>query len=327
MATYKMTDKDIKLLIKLRATNDVIFTGKRNSALRAWKAIRKEMGLQGQLRAVQLKKKWENLKKKYKELQNPPAGVEKCSKPNSWRWFHLMDQAMSGHLAGSARVLNPSLFDEDRREAPWPSEPACIGNEAVEGEVLETEAPGGQGTPTDCEEGLTVMTVTEEGDATGVSDSDDLTTINVGRYVSLETAELDRQIAELERERHILEEEQAEFDRERLILERERELLNRGVACVERDRAALENHRAAVDRERAVLERDRAVLEWDRAVLERDRAELLREKEASLLSRLSQNWSAAELEEDRMERRQRLLCLWERLIEKLSTSTNKTASV
>lgn len=53
-------------MIQLRATNAAIFTGRRNSAMRGWRAIRKEMGLQGMLSARQLKKKWDNLKEKYR---------------------------------------------------------------------------------------------------------------------------------------------------------------------------------------------------------------------------------------------------------------------
>ncbi|XP_052330791.1 uncharacterized protein LOC118401115 isoform X3 [Oncorhynchus keta] len=107
---YKMSENDISRLIKLRATNDAIFTGKRNSAMPAWRAMLVELGLEGKLTTGQLKKKWENLKKKYKDFKYPPLGMEKVN-PMSWRWFHLMDDAIEGRLAGSARILNPSLFD------------------------------------------------------------------------------------------------------------------------------------------------------------------------------------------------------------------------
>lgn len=367
---YKMTENDITRLIKLRATNDAIFTGKRNSAMPAWRAMLKELGLQGRLTALQLKKKWENMKMKYKDFKYPPVGLENKVNPNSWRWFPLMDQAMTGQLAGTAQILNPSLFDmeEDSTFSPVPLKRLCLkpeGNDGVNifefwakaqlGVGCEAENTEGDGSTSynnapatemqrataECERALqseasadkTVETETEF--LIGASESDGVAErserkdmvsqnkrpimVNPSRNIDREMAELERQIAELEKERELLEREQADLDRDRLMMEREREVLNRDRASLEHGRVTLENDRASIDRERAVLDRDRAVLDRNRASIERERAELVKERETFLQSRITQSNGSRESELDppRLERRERLFLLFEKLIEKL----------
>ncbi|KAJ0069765.1 hypothetical protein NL108_013299, partial [Boleophthalmus pectinirostris] len=117
--SYKWTDNETEKLIKLRAANEVLFTGRRNTAKPAWRAILFEMGLQGKVSIDQLAKKWDNLKRKYKELKFPAPGVD----PNlsSWPWFFRMNEAMEGRLAGAAPLLTPIIEDEDEFcEAPSP---------------------------------------------------------------------------------------------------------------------------------------------------------------------------------------------------------------
>ncbi|XP_056242732.1 uncharacterized protein zgc:113426 isoform X2 [Seriola aureovittata] len=384
--TYRMTDRDIRLMIHLRATNAAIFTGRRNSAMRGWRAIRKEMGLQGMMSARQLKKKWDNLKEKYRVLKNPPEGMEDLTRPSSWRWFHLMDEAMSGRLAGTASVVQPSLLDEDEEhtsDLPPLSPPSTReafsfpGLSVVErGTVEEGGALGG---------GLEISGIKAEnraespaaaagGDREGLRSPDVQPVMGQSQtallYATLppdtgntpcssrdlvrEAAELDRKLCELQREREALEREQAEFDRELIALERDRELLNRDMAALERDRTAVDRDRAAVERERAFLDRDRAFLDRDRAFLDRDRAfldrdrafleraredlerdralfrreregeavdthhaEMMTEKEVVLQTRFYQSLMASDLDPDQLETRQRLVSLFQKLVEKL----------
>lgn len=92
-----VTEQDTRRLIKLRAANEVLFTGRRNAAKTAWKlvgfsmkmnvndkamksdmyyqnslimfvcrAILKELGLLGKVSTYQVAKKWDNLKRRYK---------------------------------------------------------------------------------------------------------------------------------------------------------------------------------------------------------------------------------------------------------------------
>uniref|UniRef100_A0A3B4T1V1 Myb/SANT-like DNA-binding domain-containing protein n=1 Tax=Seriola dumerili TaxID=41447 RepID=A0A3B4T1V1_SERDU len=240
------------------------------------RAIRKEMGLQGMMSARQLKKKWDNLKEKYRVLKNPPEGMENLTRPSSWRWFHLMDEAMSGRLTGTASVVQPSLLDEDEEHTSdlLPLSPPST-REAFSFSGLSVVERG---------------TVEEVGALGGV--------LEISGIKAENRAE---KLCELQREREALEREQAEFDRELIALERDRELLNRDMAALERDRTAVDRERAAVERERAFLDRDRAFLDRDRAFLDRDRAFLERATE--------------DLERDRT--RQRLVSLFQKLVEKL----------
>uniref|UniRef100_A0A3Q2TM04 Uncharacterized LOC105929716 n=1 Tax=Fundulus heteroclitus TaxID=8078 RepID=A0A3Q2TM04_FUNHE len=109
--TYKMTEAETERMIKLRAANEALFTGRKHSAKPAWRAILYELGLQGRLTTEQLAKKWDNLKRRYKELKFPSRGVE--TNPSSWPWFYRMNEAMEGRLANAAPILAPIVEDGD----------------------------------------------------------------------------------------------------------------------------------------------------------------------------------------------------------------------
>ncbi|XP_047453369.1 uncharacterized protein zgc:171459 isoform X2 [Mugil cephalus] len=109
--SYKMTEPETERMIKLRAANEALFTGRKHSAKPAWRAILYELGLQGKLTTDQLAKKWDNLKRRYKELKFPARGVE--TNPSSWPWFYRMNDAMEGRFAGAAPILTPIVEDED----------------------------------------------------------------------------------------------------------------------------------------------------------------------------------------------------------------------
>ncbi|KAK2842888.1 hypothetical protein Q5P01_013088 [Channa striata] len=69
--------KDNRLMIQLGATNAAIFSGRKHSAMRGWRTIRKEMGLQGILSAQQLKKKWDNMKDIYHHYKNSSERLQR----------------------------------------------------------------------------------------------------------------------------------------------------------------------------------------------------------------------------------------------------------
>ncbi|XP_010765973.1 uncharacterized protein [Notothenia coriiceps] len=105
--SYKMTEEDVKRLIELRASNEALFTGKRNSAKLAWSTILKGLGLEGKLTPDQIAKKWDNLRTKYKDLKQPYQGQDSLGGAvESWPWFHIMDEAMHGRLFNSSLVLS-----------------------------------------------------------------------------------------------------------------------------------------------------------------------------------------------------------------------------
>ncbi|CAL8238124.1 unnamed protein product, partial [Merluccius merluccius] len=56
-----------------------------------------ERGLVGRVTTTYLKKKWENLKQKYKDLKDPPTGLSTeggKATAASWKWFDLMHEAI-----------------------------------------------------------------------------------------------------------------------------------------------------------------------------------------------------------------------------------------
>ncbi|XP_070764154.1 uncharacterized protein alr4393-like isoform X1 [Enoplosus armatus] len=167
------------------------------------------------------------------------------------------------------------------------------------------------------------------------------------RNIVREAAQVDRKLSELLAEKQALEREQAEFDRDLIALERDRELLNRDMASLQRDRTTVDRDLAAVERDRVFLDRDRAFLDRDRPFLEKDQvfleraredlererallrrereevavdgyqAEVTMEKEVVLQTWFFQSLMAADLDPDQLETRQRLVSLFQGLVEKL----------
>ncbi|KAJ3596194.1 hypothetical protein NHX12_002603 [Muraenolepis orangiensis] len=111
--TYKLTEEDTRRLIELRAANESLFTGRRNTAKPAWRGIVKEMGLTGKITPDQVAKKWDNLKTKFKDLKFPPRGVEAQLSPSPWPWYHLMSEALEGRLLGRAPRVAPLWTSEE----------------------------------------------------------------------------------------------------------------------------------------------------------------------------------------------------------------------
>ncbi|XP_036376425.1 uncharacterized abhydrolase domain-containing protein DDB_G0269086 [Megalops cyprinoides] len=330
--TYKMTDEDTANLIKLRASNEALFTGKRNASKLAWRAVIKEMGLQGKLSSGQASKKWENLKKKYKELKYPPGGLGAAGgdvTAASWHWFYLMNEAMEGRLAGSAPALTTSSYGDEEADSPGTlaarAQSRKRRRESEKNEILEflNNEAGREGS----------MEVE-------VKENDEVEMYIAREEAEGERAALEKERVELEKERAELEKERVGLEKERVGLERQRVGLERELAATDRDRAALEREKAGVERDRAAVERDRAQLEKDRAGMERDRATLDRdwavlEKERAALDReramlmrdkeaiknctleVKNSTPVVELDAEALERRERFLSLFEKLIEKL----------
>ncbi|XP_035254477.1 uncharacterized protein LOC118216942 isoform X1 [Anguilla anguilla] len=96
------TDEETVRLIRLRAENDNLFTGKRHAAGKAWKEILRQMGLQGRVSHAQAAKKWDNLKRKYKELRSSAAGTgtdrgeSTAATAATWPCFSAMHEAIGG---------------------------------------------------------------------------------------------------------------------------------------------------------------------------------------------------------------------------------------
>ncbi|KAJ0029067.1 hypothetical protein NQD34_004064, partial [Periophthalmus magnuspinnatus] len=265
---YKMTNRDIQQLILLRASNAAIFTGRKNSAMRGWRAIKRELGLQGLMSARQLKKKWDNLNQKYKAsvIKNPSEG-EQPKNPAAWPWFYLMDDALNGRLDNAAKVIELLPIDDEKHEADFPYGPSSDSEDVISAlNVVEMA-------PIESEEDIEMI------DKSGNYEE----STKKPNEIALQAPKIT--FLEYKREKKALEKEQAEFDKELINLEREREQLNKERQALdlkkienERDRAVLDKNRADLEREKAGVERDKVLLDRDRAYLDRDRAIFERDK-------------------------------------------------
>ncbi|KAF7669675.1 hypothetical protein LDENG_00151630 [Lucifuga dentata] len=299
--TYKLSPKETEDFVKLRVSNNFLFSGKRNTSMWAWRAILKHMGLQKKMTHCQAAKKWENLKKKYKELKNPPEGVKVF--PEMWPYFTLMDDAMEGRLEGSAIILKPLSNNQDNDFLP----------------VIKPKrkkASMAMPSPTPVVAGLREIEVSLNGD------EDDEVTQEGSQKIERIMEEVDDDRVMIESERRVMEREKQVMEREKQVLQRERAVLDREIAALDRDRASLERERATIEREKAVMERERSMLEKDREALNRERLALEREK--ARLERLNESKERTEeVREDGcemtdskvMDRRERFLKLFEKLIE------------
>ncbi|XP_072571997.1 uncharacterized protein [Paramormyrops kingsleyae] len=113
----RWSDNDTLNLIRWRVANEALFTGKRNSSIKGFEAFVREYNLEGKVAAARVKRKWENLKQKYKDLRNPFTGVSTEGgevTAVSWKWYTEMDEA----LGGRPLVMPPTLIASDALPSP-----------------------------------------------------------------------------------------------------------------------------------------------------------------------------------------------------------------
>ncbi|XP_074548761.1 uncharacterized protein LOC141806935 [Halichoeres trimaculatus] len=113
---FKWSEEVTKKLIELRIQHDGLFTGKRHTAKKAWTEIIRLLNLQGQVTQGQVSKKWDNLKRKYKELRNPPTGTGTDggeATAATWPWFSLMHEAIGARPCIEPPVLMDSCVGEN----------------------------------------------------------------------------------------------------------------------------------------------------------------------------------------------------------------------
>lgn len=277
--SYKMTEDDTQKLIKLRAANEALFTGRRNTAKAAWRAILRELGLQGKVSTVQLAKKWDNLKRRYKDLRYPPVGMESSVDPSSWPWFSLMHDAIEGRLSHSAPLLDPVTHGNEPDDPPHrprptrhqtppvplqaPPAPIQAPPAPLQAPVAPLQAPPAplQAPPAPLQAPPAPLQAPPPPPPSEIH-IPPAAAPTVPDF-STETFVTETNVA-LHREWGLLE-------RERAVLERDRQMVEQERAAVQRDRAALQAERMWLERERADLQRDRALVEQERAALARDR--------------------------------------------------------
>ncbi|KAK9953297.1 hypothetical protein ABG768_017302 [Culter alburnus] len=97
------------------------------------------MGLLGVVSPSRAAKKWENLKKTYKELRKPPTGVgteSGESTAGTWKWFSLMDEAIGGRPSIQPPILIAS--SEENSIVPAVSSPDSVPKESEQQDRRES---------------------------------------------------------------------------------------------------------------------------------------------------------------------------------------------
>ncbi|XP_043098853.1 vicilin-like seed storage protein At2g18540 isoform X1 [Puntigrus tetrazona] len=116
MESFKWTDANTTDLIVWRVSNDSLFTGRRNAAIKAFELYVKEKQLAGKVTPAWVRKKWENLKQKYKDLKSLSM-VGGDASVATWKWFAIMDGALSGETPLN-RFITPVQVSSSAQDAP-----------------------------------------------------------------------------------------------------------------------------------------------------------------------------------------------------------------
>ncbi|KAK0143224.1 hypothetical protein N1851_018650 [Merluccius polli] len=118
-ALLHILEEQTEKMIKMRCQNEILFTGAKHSATVGWRIILEKMGLGGKVQPHQAKKKWDSLKKKYKDCKYPGTGEGTSGKPTAanWPWFVLMDEA----LGQRPSIAPPVLIASIPEDTPGPS--------------------------------------------------------------------------------------------------------------------------------------------------------------------------------------------------------------
>ncbi|XP_008277099.1 caldesmon [Stegastes partitus] len=270
------------------------------------------MGLQQKMTHCQASKKWENMKKRYKELKNPPEGVKAF--PEMWPFFSLMDDAMEGRLEGNAPILKAYSSDHNNGDFLPVSQPKKRKPSTMEiSSALIVDGPE--------------IEVSMNSDVDGEEVAVQQGSLEIGRIMQEAEDEKNR----MDSQQQVKEREKEVMERERLVLQRERAVLDREIAILDRDRALLEREKATMERERATVEREKAVMERERTMVEKDRDAVYKdrltlEQEKAKLGRTSAATESTKKiaedssevkESDTMNRKERFFTLFEKLIENL----------
>ncbi|XP_035234640.1 cell wall protein AWA1-like isoform X2 [Anguilla anguilla] len=143
----KWTDELIEQLILWRVANKNLFTGKRNAARKGFQVFIKEMELEGKVTVASVKKKWENLKQKYKELKNPSNGgiTQGGVTADTWKWYRAMDEALEfSHsitclTVGSSSAADGTVFSVPS-EGKAAASSSCLNSTAASNSSLSSTA-------------------------------------------------------------------------------------------------------------------------------------------------------------------------------------------
>uniref|UniRef100_A0A8C5AZF4 Ataxin 10 n=1 Tax=Gadus morhua TaxID=8049 RepID=A0A8C5AZF4_GADMO len=110
------TPQETRHLINFRSTRDNEFLKSKMIARKQWELFLEEMGMEGKVTRQQASKKWENLKKKYKDLRTPKTGSGTESGEvtvATWQYYDLMHEVL-----GARPAIDPSVLVSSIQEDP-----------------------------------------------------------------------------------------------------------------------------------------------------------------------------------------------------------------
>ncbi|CAL8275626.1 unnamed protein product [Arctogadus glacialis] len=105
--------------------------------LSVFRTILEKIGLQGKVTPLQAKKKWDNLKRKYKDCKHPGSGEGVGGKPTAatWPWFVPMDKVLGQRHSTNPPVLIASIPEN----TPGPSTTSTASTAVVDQEVEDKD--------------------------------------------------------------------------------------------------------------------------------------------------------------------------------------------
>ncbi|XP_065150153.1 uncharacterized protein [Paramisgurnus dabryanus] len=115
--THKWTPEETRRLIRFRAENEQRFLRSKYTAKQLWETLIKDLGLEGKVTGQQASKKWENLKKKYKDLKTPKTGSGTDAgevTASSWQYFEEMHEVLGSRPSIDPPVVVSSFTDEEQ---------------------------------------------------------------------------------------------------------------------------------------------------------------------------------------------------------------------
>ncbi|KAL2096715.1 hypothetical protein ACEWY4_008863 [Coilia grayii] len=111
---FRWTVKQTLDLIQFWAENEIKFTKKtkKNASKMLWEKAVKDLGLEGKVTGEKASKKWENLKKRYKDLRQSKSGFGTDGGEttiSNWQYYEVMHAVLGGRPAIDPPVIVASF--------------------------------------------------------------------------------------------------------------------------------------------------------------------------------------------------------------------------
>ncbi|KAL2095496.1 hypothetical protein ACEWY4_010215 [Coilia grayii] len=109
---FRWTVKQTLDLIQFWAENEIKFTKKKYASKMLWEKAVKDLGLEGKVTGEKASKKWENLKKRYKDLRQSKSGFGTDGGEttiSNWQYYEAMHAVLGGRPAIDPPVIVASF--------------------------------------------------------------------------------------------------------------------------------------------------------------------------------------------------------------------------